>query len=135
MKEKFYIDFSDESKYEASFIDLINHISGNSKAARPTKKRSITQKPIHKDLTKIDDFFFERTKARLLELKSKGKRALLLWDDSWIEKPESWFIKGLCSVYSSKAKQLTKIKRGYYHPPQVEYVFLDLSGQVFYYPI
>jgi len=41
----------------------------------------------------------------------------LLWDDSRIEKPESWFLEGLCSVESSKGKRLTKIKKGYYKPP------------------
>ncbi|MCZ4253040.1 NACHT domain-containing protein [Pseudoalteromonas shioyasakiensis] len=66
LKEKFYIDFRDESKYETSFTDLINHINGNSKVARPSKKRSITQKPIHKDLTKIDDFLKINHKKRNL---------------------------------------------------------------------
>jgi hypothetical protein len=41
----------------------------------------------------------------------------LLWDDSRIEKPESWFIQGLCSVWSSKGKRLTKVKKGFYRPP------------------
>lgn len=66
LKDKFHIDFRDEYKYEASFADLLNHIKGNSKAARPTKKRSITQKPIHKDLTKIDDFLKINHKKRSL---------------------------------------------------------------------
>jgi len=65
----------------------------------------------------IDDFFFNRGKQRINNLVSQGRRALLLWDDSRIEKPESWFIQGLCSVYSSKGQRLTKIKRGFYRPP------------------
>lgn len=65
----------------------------------------------------VDDFLFERAKDRLSCLQERGKRALLLWDDSRIEKPESWFAEGLCSVHSSKGGRLTKIKRGFYRPP------------------
>ena len=49
----------------------------------------------------IDRFFFERTVLRIEELKQKGKRALMLWDDSRVEKAESWVCEGLCSVWSS----------------------------------
>lgn len=55
---------------------------------------------------------------RLAALRAKGERVLLLWDDSVIEKPESWFSEGLCSVASSKAKRLTRVKPGYYTPPK-----------------
>jgi len=65
----------------------------------------------------IDQFFFRRTEERIARLRDQGKRALLLWDDSRIEKHESWFAEGLCSVYSSKGKRLTKVKRGFYRPP------------------
>jgi len=65
----------------------------------------------------MDEFFFQKTKTRIDQLATAGKRALLLWDDSRLEKPESWFLKGLCSVDSSKAKRLTRIKKGYYKRP------------------
>lgn len=65
----------------------------------------------------IDDFLFERAKVRICALQALGKRPLLLWDDSRLEKPESWFCEGLCSVHSSKGKRLTKVKRGFYRPP------------------
>lgn len=65
----------------------------------------------------IDDFLFEKAKRRMLALEQKGKRCLLLWDDSRVEKPESWFSEGLCSVHSSKAQRLTKTKPGFYRPP------------------
>lgn len=54
---------------------------------------------------------------RLEQLKAKGKQVLFLWDDSVVEKPESWFVEGLCAVGSSKAKRLMRIKPGYYRPP------------------
>lgn len=46
-----------------------------------------------------------------------GHRLLGFIDDSSVEKPESWLSEGLCAVHSSKAHRLTRIKKGYYHPP------------------
>lgn len=66
---------------------------------------------------KVMDFFFNRGKQRIEKLSKNDKTPLLLWDDSRIEKPESWFLGGLCSVMSSKSKRLTRIKTGYYNPP------------------
>jgi len=65
----------------------------------------------------LDQFLFERSKQRIEQLRAQGKRVLMLWDDSRVEKPESWFMEGLCSVESSKGKRLTKIKKGFYRPP------------------
>jgi len=65
----------------------------------------------------IDDFFFKRGKQRSEKLESCGKRPLLLWDDSRIEKSESSFLGGLCSVFSSKAQRLTRIRPGFFSPP------------------
>lgn len=65
----------------------------------------------------VDDFFFNRGKQRIESLSKSGKRPLVLWDDSRIEKSESWFLEGLCSVFSSKGQRLTRIKRGFYNPP------------------
>ena len=64
----------------------------------------------------IDDFFFKRGKERIKKL-SAGKRPLLLWDDSQIEKSESSFLEGLCGVFSSKAHRLTRIRPGFFNPP------------------
>ena len=65
----------------------------------------------------IEDYLFKRTKVRVKKLREQGQRPLLLWDDSRIEKPESWFVQGLCSVYSTAARRMMKIKRGFYRPP------------------
>jgi len=64
----------------------------------------------------IDDFFFKRGKERIEKL-ADGKRPLLLWDDSQIEKSESSFLEGLCGVFSSKAQRLTRIRPGFFSPP------------------
>ena len=65
----------------------------------------------------IDSHLFERCRARIEGMHLAGKRPLLLWDDSRIEKPESWFIQGLCSVFSTAAQRMMKVKRGFYRPP------------------
>lgn len=65
----------------------------------------------------IDRYFFKKTRSRVKQMQSRGQRPLLLWDDSRIEKPESWFIQGLCSVFSTTAQRMMKIKRGFYRPP------------------
>ena len=98
--------------------ELGGYICGFAKAPAGTKRISnrLRSKKWSADL--IDHFFFDRTVERIAQLKAKGKRALLLWDDSRIEKHESWVSEGLCSVWSSKAKRLTRIRRGYYNPPK-----------------
>lgn len=65
----------------------------------------------------IDNFFFDRGKQRIEQLESESKRPLLLWDDSRIEKSESTYLAGLCSVFSSKAQRLTRIRPGFFSPP------------------
>ncbi|MDX2072552.1 MAG: hypothetical protein SFV55_29225 [Haliscomenobacter sp.] len=97
--------------------ELGGYIKGFDHSPAGTKRISnlLRSKKWKSDL--IDDFLFERTKERIEALKEAGKRALLLWDDSRIEKPESWFAEGLCSVFSSKGKRLTKMKKGFYRPP------------------
>lgn len=66
----------------------------------------------------VETFLIEQAEKRLDEFHVLKQRALLLWDDSVLEKPESWYSEGLCSVASSKAKRLTRIKTGFYSPPK-----------------
>jgi hypothetical protein len=72
----------------------------------------------------IAAFLWQRAHARLLELESQGEDALLLWDESVWEKPESTEAHGLCSVRSSKAARLKRIKKGFYRPPPGPPVFV-----------
>lgn len=98
--------------------ELGGYICGFNKGPAGTKRISNLLRSKKWTAHTIDDFFFERTTQRIAKLKAKGKRALLLWDDSRIEKHESWVSEGLCSVWSSKAKRLTQIRRGFYTPPK-----------------
>lgn len=97
--------------------ELGGYICGFDHAPAGTKRLSNLLRCKFWDSSLIDDFLFDQARHRIAGLQQAGKRALLLWDDSCIEKPESWFSEGLCSVYSSKGKRLTRKKPGFYRPP------------------
>jgi hypothetical protein len=65
----------------------------------------------------IEQFLWQGAKARVAQLEVAKEKALFLWDESVWEKPESLKLEALGSARSSKAKRLTRIKPGYYHPP------------------
>lgn len=64
-----------------------------------------------------EEFLWQRATSHLQELEAEGEDALVLWDESVLEKPESIANPDLGSVRSSKARRLTRIKPGFYHPP------------------
>lgn len=97
--------------------ELGGFICGFAHAPAGTKRISNLLRCKKWEASLIDQFLFDQAKSRIEHFRAKTKKALLLWDDSRIEKPESWFAQGLCSVWSSKGKRLTKIKRGFYLPP------------------
>lgn len=74
--------------------------------------------------TVIEHFLWARADQCLCELEADGEQALLLWDESVIEKPESIALEGLCAVRSSKAARLQRIKPGFYNPPGGRPVFV-----------
>lgn len=97
--------------------ELGGYLCGHSKAPSGTKRISNLLRSRKWSASLIDDHFFERSVERIAQMIDKGKRPLLLWDDSRVEKHESWVCEGLCSVSSSKAQRLTKIRPGYFNPP------------------
>lgn len=97
--------------------ELGGYICGFNRAPAGTKRISNLLRSKKWTHEIIDDYLFDRAKKRIQDLCSRGIRPLLLWDDSRLEKHESWFLEGLCSVYSSKGQRLTKIKKGFYKPP------------------
>ena len=105
------------SRMSLLLSELGSFVAGYAHAPAGTKRISNLLRSRKWTATIIDEFFFEKTKSRINQMTQTGKRALLLWDDSRLEKPESWFVEGLCSVESSKAKRLTKVKKGYYKRP------------------
>ena len=65
----------------------------------------------------IEQFLWVQACLRLDELEKQQETALLVWDESVWEKPESIAIEGLCAVRSSQAARLKRIKKGFYNPP------------------
>lgn len=72
----------------------------------------------------ICDYLWDQARFRYHELLEAGQTALMLWDESVIEKPESISSEGLCAVRSSKAQRLKRIKPGFYTPPLGPPVFV-----------
>lgn len=67
--------------------------------------------------SQIESYLWQRAESRLAQLEQDEEDALLMWDESVLEKPESIKLEGLCAVRSSKARRLKRIKPGYYNPP------------------
>lgn len=63
----------------------------------------------------IEQFLWQRANARLEQLEQQQTQALCIWDGSVVEKAESEQVEGLCSVRSSKAKRLRKLKPGLFN--------------------
>lgn len=72
----------------------------------------------------IERFLWQRGTQRVKELQTSGEEALVLWDESVIEKPESLAAERLCPVKSSKARRLKRIKPGFFNPPGGRPVFV-----------
>lgn len=98
--------------------ELGGYVCGFDHAPAGTKRISNLLRSPKWSAQLVDRFFFHKTVDRVAQLKAQGKRPLLLWDDSRIEKHESWVAEDLCSVLSSKAKRLTQIRSGYFSPPK-----------------
>lgn len=65
----------------------------------------------------IEEFLLQQADSQIAQWEAQGEDGLLIWDGTVLEKPESLCAEGLCAVRSSKALRLTRVKKGYYHPP------------------
>lgn len=65
----------------------------------------------------IEEFMLQRVDQQVEQWQAQGEQGLLIWDGTVLEKPESLHAEGLCAVRSSKVRRLTRVKKGYYHPP------------------
>ena len=72
----------------------------------------------------ITKFLWGQGTKRVKELQAEQEPALVLWDESVIEKPESLTSERLCAVRSSKAPRLKRIKPGYFNPPGGRPIFV-----------
>ena len=65
----------------------------------------------------IEAFLWQGSDTCVQALKERGEEALLVWDESVLEKASSLALEGLCAVRSSVARGLKRIKPGFYTPP------------------
>ena len=72
----------------------------------------------------IERFLWEQADQRIAELRAAGEPALVVWDGSVLEKPESLKLEGLGPVRSTKAARLKRIKPGYFNPPGGRPIFV-----------
>ena len=69
-------------------------------------------------------FLWRKGTERVKALEASGQEALVIWDESVIEKSESLAAERLCAVRSSKALRLKRIKPGFFNPPGGRPIFV-----------
>ena len=72
----------------------------------------------------IERFLWNQSDDQVVRLQEEGKTALVIWDESVVEKSESIALEGLGPVRSSKAARLKRIKPGYFNPPGGRPIFV-----------
>jgi hypothetical protein len=82
-----------------------------------TKRLSNLLRSSRWSATLIADWLWAQADTRVVALEAADEDALVIWDESVLEKPESLALEGLCAVRSSKAHRLTHIKPGFFQPP------------------
>jgi hypothetical protein len=97
--------------------ELGQYICGSSHAPAGTKRLSNLFRSKNWKSEDIANEQLKRAVSYAQKAIAAGHRVLAFWDDSVIEKHESWYVEGLCPVRSSRANRLTRIKPGYYKKP------------------
>lgn len=97
--------------------ELGEHLADPGHAPAGTKRLSNLLRSPNWRGQEIKEFILGKSVLLAQTWRQKGRRPLLMYDDSVVEKPESFAAEGLGAVRSSKSKRLTKIKPGYYVPP------------------
>jgi hypothetical protein len=109
-----------EQRYRASGLllsELGAFLGGFGHAPAGTKRLSNLLRSPRWRATLLEDFLWSAAQRQLMDLVCRGREALLLWDESVWEKPESIALEGLGSVRSAQAARLKRIKKGFYTPP------------------
>jgi hypothetical protein len=109
-----------EQRYRATGLllsELGAFLGGFSHAPAGTKRLSNLLRSPRWSSAVLEDFLWKRAEAHLRDMLCRGRDALLLWDESVWEKPESTAPEGLGSVRSAQAARRKRIKPGFYTPP------------------
>jgi len=83
-----------------------------------TKRLSNLLRSPNWQVSVVERFLWQRADTHLATLEAQAAPALVLWDGSHLEKPESRQAAGLCPVRSSKAARLRRHHPGFSAPPQ-----------------
>lgn len=105
------------SQYGLLLSELGGYILSPAQAPAGTKRLSNLLRSKKWTYRIIERFLWRRADRRVTQLLDEGETALVVWDESVWEKPESVASEGLCAVRSSKAQRLKRIKPGFYNPP------------------
>lgn len=104
--------------------ELGSYIAGDAHAPAGTKRLSNLLRSRKWSHTIIENSLWQRADAKVVEVEKSGAKALVLWDESVVEKSESVASPDLCAVRSSKAARKLRIKPGYPKPPIQRPVFV-----------
>ena len=97
--------------------ELGSYLAAPGHAPAGTKRLSNLLRSKNWQANLIADYLWEQAVQQVAALLSASQEALLIWDESVLEKAESEHNPDLCSVRSSTARRLTRIRKGFFQPP------------------
>lgn len=112
------------SRYGLLLSELGGYILSPQQAPAGTKRLSNLLRSKKWSYRVLSNFLWHKASQQVSQLETLGQKALVIWDESVIEKPESIAVEGLCPVRSSQAARLKRIKHGYFNPPEGRRVFV-----------
>jgi hypothetical protein len=105
------------TRYGLLLSELGGYLLGPGQAPAGTKRISNLLRSRHWEHKVIDSHLWQLAERRVQSLRALPEAALVVWDESVVEKPESIASEGLGAVRSAKAQRLKRIKPGFYNPP------------------
>jgi len=105
------------NRYGLLLSELGGYLLGVAHAPAGTKRISNLLRSRKWQADVVGKYLWQQAQRHVQELVGLGAMALVVWDESVIEKPESIALEGLCAVRSAKAHRLSRIKKGFYNPP------------------
>jgi DDE family transposase len=105
------------NRYGLLLSELGGYLLGVAHAPAGTKRISNLLRSPRWQHAVVGDYLWQQAERHVQELLNLAAMALVVWDESIIEKPESIAAEGLCAVRSAKAHRLSRIKKGFYNPP------------------
>ena len=112
------------SQYGLLLSELGGYMLSPAQAPAGTKRLSNLLRSNRWTYRCIARFLWRQADVHVAQLEQEQQTAIVAWDESVWEKPESLHSEGLGAVRSSKAQRLKRIKPGYYNPPDGRPIFV-----------